>query len=53
MARVRDARFDMRMPADIVDAVKRLAADDERPVSQYVERVLRQHVERERKEKRK
>ena len=41
----RDARLDMRMPHDIVEAIKKLAKEDERPVSKFVERILRAYVE--------
>ena len=46
----KEARFDMRMPADLVDIIKKLAAADDRSVAKYVERVLRQHVESQQRE---
>lgn len=50
----KDERLDMRIAADLKKALTRFAAAENRKVTNYVETVLREHVEeRERREKRK
>lgn len=41
----REARFAMRMPKSLKASLERLAASDGRSVSNYIERVLTEHVE--------
>ena len=40
----RDARLGIRLHANLRDALERLAEEDGRSISQYVERVLAEHV---------
>ena len=47
----KDARFDMRMPSDVVRDIKDLASKDNRSTANYVEVVLREHIAAKRKGK--
>lgn len=40
----RDARLGVRLHSDLREALERLADEDGRSISQYVERVLAEHV---------
>lgn len=43
-----ESRTPVQLDADVYHAVRQLAREDERPIARYVNRVLREHIARER-----
>lgn len=41
----RDAQFTLRLPSELLATLRDLARAEDRSVSYYIERVLRQHVD--------
>lgn len=41
-------RVPVQIQPDVYDAIRALALADDRPVARYINRVLREHIERER-----